>query len=74
VNTAFLSPPFRIEAIGPGELEERFRTDPAYLGRVAQRIEAFDLEFAMVSNPELRLEPFIGSTRLRWAVPLEAAE
>jgi uncharacterized protein YlxW (UPF0749 family) len=74
VNTAFLSPPFRIEAIGPGELEARFRSDPAYLGRVAQRIEAFDLEYAMVSSPELRLEPFIGSTRLRWAVPLEAVE
>jgi uncharacterized protein YlxW (UPF0749 family) len=74
VNTAFLSPPYRIEAIGPGELEARFRTDAAYLGRVAQRIEAFDLEFAMVSNPELRLEPFIGSTRLRWAVPVEAVE
>jgi hypothetical protein len=28
----------------------------------------------MVSNPELRLEPFIGSTRLRWAVPVEAVE
>lgn len=74
VNTAFLSPPFRIEAIGPGQLEERFRTDPAYLGRVAQRIEAFDLEFATLSSPELRLEPFIGSTRLRWAVPVEAVE
>jgi uncharacterized protein YlxW (UPF0749 family) len=73
VNTAFLSPPFRIEAIGPGELEARFRSDAAYLGRVAQRIEAFDLEFAMESSPELRLEPFIGSTRLRWAVPVEAA-
>jgi uncharacterized protein YlxW (UPF0749 family) len=74
VNTAFLSPPFRIEAIGPGDLGEGFRTDAAYLGRVAQRIEAFDLEFAMESSPELRLEPFIGSTRLRWAVPIEAAE
>jgi uncharacterized protein YlxW (UPF0749 family) len=74
VNTAFLSPPFRIEAIGPGDLGEGFRTDAAYLGRVAQRIAAFDLEFAMESSPELRLEPFIGSTRLRWAVPIEAAE
>ena len=71
VNTAFLSPPFRIEAIGPGELESRFRSDPAYLGRVAHRIEAYDLEFAMVSNSELRLEPFIGSTSLRWAVPVD---
>lgn len=71
VNTAFLSPPYRLEAIGPGDLDERFRADPAYLGRVAQRIEAFDLEYAMVSAAELRLPPFIGSTSLRWAVPVE---
>jgi uncharacterized protein YlxW (UPF0749 family) len=74
VNTAFLSPPYRLEAIGPLDLEARFRADPAYLGRVAQRIEAFDLEFAMVSALELRLQPFIGSTSLRWAVPIEEVE
>lgn len=74
VNTAFLSPPFRIEAIGPGDLAERFRTDPAYLGRVAQRIEAFDLEFAVAPADELQLPPFIGSTRLRWAVPAGEVE
>ncbi|HEX9737653.1 MAG TPA: DUF881 domain-containing protein [Candidatus Limnocylindria bacterium] len=73
VNTAFLSPPFRIEAIGPGDLEERFRLDAAYLGRVAQRIEAFDLEFATLSADDLQLPGFIGSTSLRWAVPVEEA-
>jgi uncharacterized protein YlxW (UPF0749 family) len=73
VNTAFLSPPFRIEAIGQGDLEGRFRVDAAYLGRVAQRIEAFDLEFATLSGDDLQLPAFIGSTSLRWAVPLDEA-
>jgi uncharacterized protein YlxW (UPF0749 family) len=73
VNTAFLSPPFRIEAIGPRDLEDQFRADDAYRGRVAQRIEAFDLEFATVSANDLQLPAFIGSTSLRWAVPSEAA-
>jgi uncharacterized protein YlxW (UPF0749 family) len=73
VNTAFLSPPFRIEAVGPGELGQRFATDPAYLGRVAQRIEAFDLEFAYATAEDLRLPAYIGPTSLRWAVPVEAA-
>jgi uncharacterized protein YlxW (UPF0749 family) len=69
VNTAFLSPPFRIEAVGPADLEERFQANPAYLGRVAQRIEAFDLEFALQAQTDLRVPAFIGSTNLRWAVP-----
>jgi uncharacterized protein YlxW (UPF0749 family) len=69
VNTAFLSPPFRIEAVGPADLEEQFQANPAYLGRVAQRIEAFDLEFALQAQTDLRVPAFIGSTNLRWAVP-----
>jgi uncharacterized protein YlxW (UPF0749 family) len=71
VNTAFLSPPFRVEAIGPDELHDRFLAHPAYLGRVARRIDAFGLEFASASQADLSLPAFIGTTRLRWAVPAE---
>lgn len=71
VNTAFLSPPFRIEAIGSDGLLERFQSHPAFLGRVAQRIDFFGLEFASQVSTELNLPAFIGSTRFRWAVPSE---
>lgn len=70
VNTAFLSPPFRVEAIGPEGLHDRFLADPAFLGRVARRIDVFGLEFASEAPlSELELPAFIGNTRLRWAVP-----
>lgn len=71
VNTAFLSPPFRIEAIGSQGLLERFQASPAFLGRVAHRIDFFGLEFAAEASGDLQLPAFIGSTRLRWAVPDE---
>ena len=74
VNTAFLSPPFRIEAIGTEGLLERFQSHPAFLGRVAQRIEFFGLEFASQVATDVRLPAFIGSTRFRWAIPLEEAQ
>ena len=73
VNTAFLSPPFHIEAIGSDGLLERFQSHPAFLGRVAQRIDFFGLEFASQVSTEVRLPAFIGSTRFRWAVPSEEA-
>jgi uncharacterized protein YlxW (UPF0749 family) len=72
VNTAFLSPPFRIEAIGPGGILDRFKNDPAFIGRVKQRIDAFGLEFATAGATALDLQPFVGSTRLRWATPVGA--
>jgi len=71
VNTAFLSPPFRIEAIGAEGLLERFETNAAFVGRVSQRIEAFGLEFATQAADALELPAFVGNTRFRWAVPTD---
>ena len=70
VNTAFLSPPFRIEAIGPEGLHDRFLAHPSFLGRVAQRIEVFGLQFASEPRDELTLPAFVGTTQLRWGAPL----
>jgi uncharacterized protein YlxW (UPF0749 family) len=69
VNTAFLSPPFRIEAIGPDGLLDRFLANAAYRGRVAQRIEAFGLAFSAIPSGSVELAAFVGNTRFRWAVP-----
>lgn len=71
VNTAFLSPPFRIEAIGSDGLPDRFDASPAFRGRVAQRIEVFGLEFASQAADSLELPAFVGNTRFRWAVPTD---
>lgn len=71
VNTSFLSPPFRIEAIGADGLLERFQSNPAFTGRVAQRIEFFDLEFAAAPADSLELPAFVGTTRFRWGVPVD---
>ena len=73
VNTAFLSPKFRIEAIGPEGLLDRFLVSDAFLGRVAQRIDFYGLEFATAVRDDLTLPAFIGNTRFRWAVPQDAA-
>ena len=70
VNTAFLSPPFNIAAIGPGDLREHFASNPAFLGRAARRIESFELEFASASLENVRIPAFVGNTRFRWAIPV----
>jgi uncharacterized protein YlxW (UPF0749 family) len=69
VNQALLSPPFRIEAIGPDDLHGRFLANPFYIGRLALRIQTFGLQFASEARDELRLPAFIGNTRLRWGAP-----
>ena len=74
VNTAFLSPPFRIEAIGPEGLNDRFLAHPSYLLRVARRIDAYGLQFASEARDELTLPAFVGNTRLRWGAPITEAD
>lgn len=74
VNAVPLSPPFRIEAVGPEGLHDRFLGHPSYLGRVAQRIEAYGLQFASEARGEVTLHEFIGNTRMRWGAPLTEAD
>jgi uncharacterized protein YlxW (UPF0749 family) len=70
VNSAFLQPPFQVQAIGADGLLARFLENEAFLGRVSQRISVYGLEFATASVDELELPAFVGSTRFRWGVPL----
>jgi hypothetical protein len=65
-----LSPPFRIEAVGPEGLHDRFLAHPSYLQRVARRIEAYGLQFASEPRDEVMLPEFIGTPRLRWGAPI----
>lgn len=74
VNTSFLSPPFRIEAIGSDGLLERFHSHPAFTGRVAQRIEFYGLEYAAAVAGDLQLPAFVGSTASRWGVPADEVQ
>lgn len=74
VNSAFLSPPFRIEAVGADGLADRFLAHPSYLTRVSERIEAYGLQFAWEARDEIQLPAFIGSTQLRYGAPRPEAD
>jgi uncharacterized protein YlxW (UPF0749 family) len=71
VNGVALSPPYRIEAIGPEGLRDRFLTDPAYLDRVLPKVEAYGLQFASEPRNEVTVQGFVGNTGLRWGAPVE---
>ena len=74
VNSARLTPPYRIEAIGTDGLLDRFLAHPTYLARVARRIEVYGLQFAHEARDEVTLPAFIGNTRMRWGAPVAEAE
>lgn len=71
VNGVPLSPPYRIQAIGPDGLRDRFLTHPAYLARVDPRIDAFELQFASEARDEVTVPGFVGNTRMQWGAPVQ---
>jgi uncharacterized protein YlxW (UPF0749 family) len=74
VNSSRLTPPYRIEAIGPEGLLDRFLSNPTYLARVARRIEVYGLQFAHEARDEVTAPAFIGDTRMRWGAPVAEAD
>ena len=70
VNDVRLSPPFRIEAVGPDGLHDRFLAHPSYLNTVLERIEAYGLEFASEARDEVVIPAYGGTTALRWGAPV----
>ncbi|MGI8930580.1 MAG: DUF881 domain-containing protein, partial [Candidatus Limnocylindria bacterium] len=71
VNGVALSPPYRIEAIGPEGIHDRFVTHPAYLARVIGRVEAYQLQFAHEARDEVTIQGFVGNTRMQWGAAVE---
>ncbi len=61
INVAPYSPPYRIEAIGPPGIVERFFVDPTFT-IVKQRIDAYGLEFATIEAQEVQLPAYVGRT------------
>jgi uncharacterized protein YlxW (UPF0749 family) len=74
VNSARLTPPYRVEAIGSDGLLDRFLAHPTYLARVARRVEVYGLQFAHEARDEVTLPAFIGNTRMRWGAPMAEAD
>lgn len=70
VNGVALSPPYRIEAIGPEGLNDRFLTHPAFLDRVLPKVEAYGLQFASEARGEVTVQGFVGNTRFQWGAPV----
>lgn len=71
VNGVPLSPPFRVQAIGPDGLHDRFRTHPAFIGRVERRIDTFELQFISEASNEVTIPGFVGNTRMNWGTPVQ---
>lgn len=69
VNSAYLSPPYTVTAIGPPDLYQRLQESVAFGQFVHGRIEAAGVHLSVAELPQADLPAFAGTVGLRYAQP-----
>lgn len=71
-NSAYLSPPYTVTAIGPSDLYDRLRASVAFVAFVQGRVEPSGLRLSVAELDKVDLPAFAGTVRLRYATPVES--
>ena len=72
VNSAYLSPPYQVSALGPAELYDRLSRSEGYTDFIVTRVEEFGIQVAFAEPGEVDIPAFAGTVTLRNARPTGA--
>lgn len=72
VNSAYISPPYTISAIGPADLYDRLRAAVGFVQFVQGRVEPAGLRLSVAQLDTVDIPAFAGTVNLRNARPLES--
>jgi uncharacterized protein YlxW (UPF0749 family) len=70
VNSAYLSPPYQVSAIGPSGLYDRLSHSPGFIAFVRARAEAFQIGVRFAELPNVDLPAYAGAVTLRYGQPV----
>jgi uncharacterized protein YlxW (UPF0749 family) len=70
VNSAYLSPPYDVAAIGPADLYQRLSRSTGFIDFVRARADAFGIKLRFAELPDVAIPAYAGSVTLRHARPL----
>jgi uncharacterized protein YlxW (UPF0749 family) len=71
VNSAYLAPPYTVQAIGPADLYDRLRASVAFGEFIRGRVEPSGLRLSVAELDAVDLPAFAGTVSLRYATPAE---
>ena len=72
VNSAYVSPPYQVTAIGPGDLYDRLRASVGFVEFVQGRVEPAGLQLSVAELDSVDIPAFAGTVNLRNAKPVES--
>jgi uncharacterized protein YlxW (UPF0749 family) len=72
VNSAYVSPPYQITAIGPADLYDRLRASAGFVQFVQGRVDPAGLRLSVAQLDSVDIPAFAGTVNLRNAKPIES--
>ncbi len=72
VNSAYLSPPYQVAAIGPSGLYDRISHSAGFIAFVRARAEAFQIGIRFAELPNVDLPAYAGAVTLRYGQPVSS--
>jgi uncharacterized protein YlxW (UPF0749 family) len=66
VNSAYLAPPYQVEALGPSDLYERLSASAGFRDFVAARAHAFGIRLSFAEPSDLVVPAYAGNVTLRY--------
>lgn len=69
-NSAYLSPPYQISAIGPAGLYDRMRASPTFAAFVASRVEGEGIGLSVAQLDAVDVPAFAGTVNVRFGQPI----
>ncbi|HJP87938.1 MAG TPA: DUF881 domain-containing protein [Candidatus Limnocylindrales bacterium] len=72
VNSAYVSPPYQVTAIGPADLYDRLKASVGFVQFVQGRVEPAGLRLSVAQLDSVDIPAFAGTVNLRNARPVES--
>jgi uncharacterized protein YlxW (UPF0749 family) len=70
VNSAYLSPPYQVTALGPPDLYDRLSASPDFVDFVRARGEGYGIRISLAEPGSVDMPAFVGTVTLRYSRPL----
>jgi uncharacterized protein YlxW (UPF0749 family) len=73
VNSAYLTPPYQVSALGPPELYDTLSASPGFVVFVRSRSEGYGIRVSLAEPETVDMPAFVGTVTLRYSRPLQVA-
>jgi uncharacterized protein YlxW (UPF0749 family) len=70
INSAYVTPPYQITALGPPDLYDRLSALPAFVDFVRARSEGYGIGVSLAEPASVDMPAFVGTVTLRYSRPI----